>query len=67
VHRPEHAVAHRAERLEDGAVEDVRADGDFRVEAEEQDQDRRHQRAAAHPRHPDEDPDEQARQRELPG
>ena len=56
-----------AERLEDRAVQDVRADGDLRVEAEEQDQDRRHQRAAAHPGHADEHADEQARERELPG
>ena len=67
VHRAEHAVAHRAERLEDRAVEDVGADRDLRVEAEEQDQDRRHQAAAAHPGHADEDPDEEPRERELPG
>ena len=67
VHGAEHAVAHRAERLEDRAVEDVGADAHLGVEAEEQDQDRRHQRAAAHPRHADEHADEQSRQRELPG
>ena len=49
-----------AERLEDRAVEDVGADRDLRVEAEEQDQDRRHQAAAAHPGHPDEHADERA-------
>src|SRR5262249_19204152 len=56
----------RAEGLEDGAVEDVGADGDLRVEAEDDDQDRRHQAAAAHAGHPDENPDEQPRERELP-
>ena len=53
VDRAEHPVPRRAERLEDRAVEDVRADRDLRVEVEEQDQDRRHQRAAAHSGHPD--------------
>ena len=67
VHGAELPVAHGAERLEDRAVEDVGADRDLRVEAEEQDQDRRHQAAAAHPGHADEDPDEQAGERELPG
>ena len=67
VNGAEHAVPHGAERLEHGAVQDVGADGDLRVEPEDEDQDRRHQRAAAHPGHPDEDPDEQAGERELPG
>ena len=57
VHRAEHPVAHRPERLEDRPVEDVGPDRDLGVEAEEQDQDRRHQAAAAHPGHPDEHPD----------
>ena len=64
---PSMPVARRAERLEDGAVEDVGADGDLRVEAEEQDQDRRHQAAAAHPGHADEHADEEPGERELPG
>ena len=55
-----------AERLEDRAVEDVRADRDRRLEAEDEDQHRRHQRAAAHPRHPDEKADQQAGERQLP-
>src|SRR5262249_45215191 len=67
VHGAEHPVPGRADRLEDRAVEDVRAYRDLRVEPEEQDQDRGHQRAAAHARHPDEDADEQACERELPG
>jgi len=61
MNRPEHPVPHRPERLEHRAVEDVRADGGLHVEAEEQDQDRRHQRPAAHPRHADEDPDGEPR------
>ena len=63
----EHAVARGAERFEDRPVEDVGADGDFRVEAEEEDQDRRHQAPATHSGHPDEDSDQQAGERELPG
>ena len=55
----EHAVPRGAERLEDRAVEDVGADRDLGVEVEEQDQDRRHQRAAAHAGHADEHTDEQ--------
>ena len=39
----------------------------FGIEAEEQDQHRRHQRAAAHPGHADEHADQQAREAELPG
>ena len=60
-------VPDRAERLEDRAVEDVGADGVGRLEAEEDDQDRRHQRPAAHARQADEDADQQAREGELPG
>ena len=67
VDRAEHPVARRAERLEDRAVEDVGADRDLRVEPEEQDQDRRHQAAAAHSGHPDEEADAEPRQDELPG
>src|SRR6478735_4303207 len=61
------AVMHRTERLEDRAVQDVRADRGLRVEAEDQDQHRRHQAAAAHAGHPDENPDRGARECELPG
>ena len=56
---PELAVPGGAERLEDRAVEDVRADRDRRLEAEDEDQHRRHQRAAAHAGHPDEQADQQ--------
>ena len=54
-------VAHGAERLEDRAVQDVGADRGLRVEAEEQDQHRRHQAAAAHAGHADEDADQRGR------
>ena len=67
VHVAELAVTNRAERLEDRTVEDVRADRRLRIEAEEQDQHRRHQRAAAHAGHADEHADQQAREAELPG
>ena len=67
VHGAEPAVADRAERLEDRAVQDVGADGVRRLEAEEDDEDRRHQRAAAHAGEADDRADQQARERELPG
>ena len=67
MHGPEHPVSHGPERLEDRAVQDVSADGDLRVEPEEEDEDRRHQGATAHPGHADQDPDEQAGKRKLPG
>jgi hypothetical protein len=54
----EPAVPHGAEGLEDGAVEDVGADRERRLEAEEEDQDGRHQRPAAHPGEPDERSDQ---------
>src|SRR5438105_4352971 len=60
-------VPDRAEGLEDRAVEDVCPDGVGRLEAEEDDQDRRHQRPAAHSCQADEDTDQQAGERELPG
>ena len=56
---PELAMPDGAERLEDRAVEDVRADRDRRLEAEDEDQHRRHQRAAAHAGHPDEKADQE--------
>jgi hypothetical protein len=61
VNGAEHPVPDRADRLEDGAVEDVRADRDARVEPEDEDEQRRHERAAAHPGEPDERADQQAR------
>jgi hypothetical protein len=64
VHRAETAVPHGAEGLEDGAVQDVRTDGERRLEPEEQDQQRRQERAAAHARHADEEADEQPGKRE---
>src|SRR5205085_3357021 len=67
VHRAEPAVANRAERLEDRPVDDVRADGVGRLEPEDDHEDRRHQRAAAHARQPDDRADQKPRQRELPG
>jgi hypothetical protein len=64
---PENAVAPRADRLEDRAVQDVRAYRDNDVEVEEEHENGRHQAAAAHPREPDEQPDQESRERELPG
>ena len=65
MNRPELPVAHGAEGLEDRSVDDVGADRDGRLEAEEEDEHRRHQRAAAHSGHPDKQPDEEAGDREL--
>ena len=56
----EPAVLHRAERLEDRAVDDVGSDRDRRLEAEDEHEQWRHQRAAAHPGHPDQQPDQKA-------
>ena len=67
VHRSQPPVAHRAERLEDRAVEDVGADGVAGLEAEDDDQDRRHQRPSADAREADDQPEPEPRQRELPG
>ena len=67
VHVAELTVTNGAERLEHGAVEDVGADRGLRIEAEEQDQHRRHQAPAAHAGHADEDADQQAGDRQLPG
>ena len=67
VHRAETPVADRPERLEDRAVEDVGADRVGWLEAEEDDQDRRHQRAAADPCQADDQPEQQPREGELPG
>jgi hypothetical protein len=61
VHGAEPPVADRAERLEDRAVQDVGADRVGRLEAEEDDEDRRHQRAAAHAGEPNDRADQQAR------
>jgi hypothetical protein len=61
------AVSDGAEGLEDGAVEDVRADRVRRLEAEDDHKDGRHERAAAHPREAHQDADQQTRERELPG
>ena len=60
-------MPHRAERLEDGAVEDVGADRVRRLEAEDDHEDRRHQRAAAHAGQPDDRAEQQPGERELPG
>ena len=59
-HGTQPPVPHGAERLEDCAVENVRPDRRRGVEVEEEDQDRRHQGAAAHPGHPDEQPGDEA-------
>src|SRR5690242_4235212 len=67
VDRAEPPVPDRSERLEDRAVEDVGADRVGRLEAEDDDQDRRHQRAAADAGEADDQAEAQTRQRELPG
>src|SRR5206468_7590342 len=67
VHRSEPAMADGAERLEDRAVHDVGADCVGRVEAEDDDEDRGHQRPAAHAGQPDERADQEAGEAELPG
>ncbi len=48
-----------ARRLHHEARDEVAGDRGQRVGTEEEDEHRRHQRAAAHPREPDDDPDEQ--------
>jgi hypothetical protein len=53
MHGAEPPVPDSAEGLENGAVEDVRAHRERRLEAEQEDQQRRHQRAAAHSRRAD--------------
>jgi hypothetical protein len=50
----EPTVPYGAERLEDGAVQDVRPDRIGRLEAEEDHEDGRQQSAAAHPGQTDE-------------
>src|SRR5215211_8850256 len=59
VYGPERAMTERAHRLEDSAVEDVGADRDRRVEPEREDEQRRHQRAAAHAGEAGERPDQE--------
>src|SRR5258708_40030877 len=61
------AGAEGPEWLGDRGGEDVGAGRRLRVEAEDEDQHRRHQRAAAHPLHPDQGPDSEARNAQLPG
>ena len=63
-HRPEPPVPRRAEGFEDRAVQDVSPHRDSRVELEEEDEHRRHQRTPAHPGHADEDSDQEACDRE---
>ena len=58
---PELPVSGGAERLEDRSVQDVGADRDRRLEAEDEDQHGRHQRTTTHPRHSDEETDQQSR------
>ena len=67
VHCAETAVAPGTEALEDRAVEEVRPDGILRREAEEDDEDRRHERAAADAGQADDQADDEARDDELPG
>ena len=43
VHRPGVSMAQGAEGLEDGTVDDIRADGDSGLISEQEHQDRRHQ------------------------
>ena len=67
VNRAETAMPDCAERFEDRTVDDVRADGSRRLEAEEDDEDRRHQRAATHAGQADDHSEPKPGQRELPG
>src|ERR1051326_2762136 len=67
VHRLEPSVANGADRLEDRAVEDVGADRVGRLEAEDDDQDRRHQRAATDAGQAHDQAEAETRERELPG
>jgi hypothetical protein len=66
MHLAQLSMPGRAERLEDRAVQDVSADRDGRIEAEQEDEDRRHQRSTAHPGQTDERADQQTGHRELP-
>src|ERR1700761_8411912 len=50
-------VRQAADGLGGGGIEEVGADGGRRVNAEQQDQQRRHQRAAAHARHANQEAD----------
>src|SRR6266571_490337 len=59
-------MAPGAERLEDRAVEDVRPDGLARREAEEDDEDRRHERASADAGEADDEPKAEADEDVLP-
>ena len=63
----EPAVPYGTERLEDGAVQDVRANSVGRLEVEQEHEDRRQQRPPAHAGQADEHPDQETRQGELPG
>ncbi len=65
--RPENVMAGGAEGLEDRPVHQVGADGLTRIETENEDQQRRHQRAAAHPGHADQRAYAETQQNELPG
>jgi len=56
-----------AERLEDRSVHQISADGLPRIETEDEHQERRHQRAAAHPGHADQRAYAETQQNELPG
>ena len=58
-------VLPRAGDLGDGGVGDVGADRHGRLEAEEEDQDRRHERAAAHAGEADEEADQQSGDAEI--
>jgi hypothetical protein len=60
-------MAGGAEGLEDGAVQQVGPDGFARIEAEDQYEQRRHQRAATHTGHTDQSSYAEAQQNELPG
>jgi len=67
VHRAEPPVPDGAEGLEDRAVQDVGPDRVRRLEAEDDHEDRRHQRAAAHAGHADQRSDQETGEDELPG
>jgi hypothetical protein len=57
------AVDQRADALRNGGVEQIRTDSRYRVNAEQQYQERRHQRTPTDPRHSDKGADAEAGQR----
>jgi hypothetical protein len=59
-------VLERADCLEDRPMRDISADSERRLEAEQDHEDRGHQRAPAHTGDPDERSDQRTGERQLP-